>query len=150
MGRHELFLVFGFFVTLFVQTTNSRAAPKIVYKSLQIPYVRALRPVPGSQGIAGTPGNIGISSSALVFAIYRVRFDRNMFVHRWNGTSIRKNALPLDSPSPGYNHFHIENSDGLAGLVELSCSNGGDVFLSYDNHFRDGVLKKGSIPNQIA
>jgi hypothetical protein len=153
MGTCRWGWIVACWVACFVSSTDSHvSAPKVIYKSLQVSYVRALRPVSDERGVAGTPGKIGISSSAVVFAIYRVRFDREMFVHRWNGTAVRRDALPLDSPSPGYDHQRLENSDGLAGLVELSCNNGNgkDVFLSYDNHRRDDLLKEGAIPNQIA
>ena len=60
------------------QNAHARSPPRVVQSSLQIEYIRALKPYESLTSING----FEVASTALVFAIFRVKFDRDMYMHR--------------------------------------------------------------------
>jgi hypothetical protein len=140
-----------------ISKQNKNGPPKVVYSSLQIEYIRALKPYKSSSKKSG----FEMASTSLVFAIYRVRFDRNMYVRRWNGTAMNDYPLPIRTPIGNENYIlkHLSNDKeniglkyhrhGLQSITNLHCKAENETFYSHEHPHANDILQSNNIPPEI-
>lgn len=139
------------------RNTHARSSPRIVQSSLQIEYIRALKPY---ESLASNNG-FEVASTSLVFAIFRVKFDRDMYVRRWNGTNMNDYPLPIATPIGDESFLRKHGSDdradkvktyhrrGLQSIAKMTCDGENETFYSHEHPNAYNILTSKHVPPEI-